>query len=137
MAEEVLFKPRDLYNKELKDKYHQAALEAFDDLKVKSEVDTAANAIHVKEYNLALEKQKKKEGELSSSNTKKVVTAIFMALFFVAGALLLLFTFLTMAPGNFNWIMLLIGLALIAAGIGFIFLFKKFSNESKKFNEEL
>ncbi len=137
MAEEVLFKPRDLYNKELKDKYHQAALEAFDDLKVKSEVDTAANAIHVKEYNLALERQKKKEGELSSSNTKKVVTAIFMALFFVAGALLLLFTFLTMAPGNFNWIMLLIGIVLVGAGIGFIFLFKKFSNESKKFNEEL
>ena len=137
MADEVLFKPRDLYSKQLKDKYHQAAIEAFDELKEKSKVDPSSNALHVEDYNKALEKQKKKEGELSSSKGKQTACLVFLILFFAVGLLLLVLSCLSISSGNFNWVLLLVGIALIGAGVGLIFLYRKYKKASSEFASEL
>jgi len=133
MSDDILYKPRDLYEKTLKDQYHKAALEEFDSLKVESKVDPSSNSIHVKEYNDAKSKQDKKETELSSCNNKKIFVLILDILFWVVGVIMAVMAFVP----TFNYILLLIGIALIGLAIGFIFLYKKFKKQALEHSLEL
>ena len=51
MAEKVLFKPKELYDKVLSKSYHDAAEEYFKRLKDFSKVDEGANRVHVDDFN--------------------------------------------------------------------------------------
>ena len=133
MSDDVLYKPRDLYEKTLKDQYHKAALEEFDSLTVTSKVDPSLNATHVKEYDDAKAKQDKKEAELSSCNGKKTLVLVFDIIFWLVGAIMLALAFVP----KFNYIFLIVGIALIGLGIGFIFLYRKLKKQSQERSSEL
>ena len=69
MPEDVLMKPRELYDATLKDEYHRNAEEYFDRLVAESGIDKALNATHVKEYKTSLgqlENAKKEMGKVKA-----------------------------------------------------------------------
>lgn len=121
MAEEVLFKPKELYTKQLKDQYHQAAIEYYEGLEKAAHTDLAANKLHVADYNKKQASANKKQAELSSTKTKTTICLVAFILLLVAGAIALIYAFLD----GFKWVSLLVGLILLGIGIGLIFLYRK------------
>ena len=121
MAEEVLFKPKELYTKQLKDQYHQAAIEYYEGLEKAAHTDLAANKLHVADYNKKQASANKKQAELSSTKTKTTICLVAFILLLVAGAIAFIYAFLD----GFKWVSLLVGLILLGIGIGLIFLYRK------------
>ena len=126
MAEEVLFKPKELYTKQLKNQYHQAAIEYYEGLEKAAKTDLAANKAHVADYNKKKAAADKKAAELSSTKTKATVCLVAFILFLIAGAFALVYAFLD----GFNWVSFLVGVLLVGGGIGLIFLYRKYKQES-------
>lgn len=71
MAEEMIYRPRQMYESQLKQQYHEEAIRYFNELVQKAQVDEAANAAHVREYNRKVEIRKEKEKKLSKTKAGK------------------------------------------------------------------
>lgn len=133
MEEEVLFKPKELFDKRLKKQYHDAAVEYFDELTKRTGTDPQANKKHVDEYIAAKAAADEMAKRSSSAHSRKVVAIVFMIICFVAGAISLVVAFV----GEFKWVALLIGLLLIGGGVGLIFAMRKAKKTAAKLDEEL
>ena len=133
MADEILYKPKDLFDTRLQKQYHDAAIEIFDQYADQAHVDVGANKIHVKQYNEAEERVKQFTKKTSSSRGKKIAALIFMILCFVVGIILFIASFMN----GFNWIPLVIGIVLILGGVGLIFAFISARKKLKELEKEL
>ncbi len=79
MAEDILYRPRDIYEKMLKRQFHDGAEDYFEKLAKESGVDRAGNAVHVKAYNEAKsssDEAKKKYGRVHGWGIFLVVMTI-------------------------------------------------------------
>ena len=133
MEEEVLFKPKELFDKRLKKQYHDAAVEYFDELTKRTGTDPQANKKHVDDYIAAKAAADEMAKRSSSAHSRKVVAIVFMIICFVAGAISLVVAFV----GGSKWVALLIGLLLIGGGVGLIFAMRKAKKTAAKLDEEL
>lgn len=127
MAEKVLFKPKELYDKVLSKSYHDAAEEYFKRLKDFSKVDEAANRVHVDDFNKKKAAADKQAERLGASRAKMITSLVFGVLFAVAGLVSLIFAFVR----GFNWIALLVGLLLALAACLLFVLCGRFHKKSK------
>ncbi len=114
MAEEILYRPRELFQTQLKDAYHKTAVEYFDELTKESNVSPEKNAEHVKEYKKSLEEEKELQKSASSAKGLKVFVIVMMILLFVVGTIVLVVGILNAA---FLWFLILIGIVAIVSGI--------------------
>ncbi len=114
MAEEILYRPRELFQTQLKDSYHKTAEEYFDNLTKQSKVDTGANAEHVKEYKSCLEKENELSKTAASAKSLKAFVIVMMVLLFVAGTIALLVGVLNASS---MWYLILVGALAIGGGI--------------------
>ena len=119
--DQPLFKPKLYYDTMLKAQYHQAAWEYYSALAKKANTDTAANATHVKEYNLAMAEVAAAKKKLDGAKTGKG--------FATAGAIIsFILAVLGIAIGAVNietlWYLIIVGVALVGLGIFFIVFIK-------------
>lgn len=121
-----LTEPVKAYEYFLKDAYHEAATNFFDGIATDNKVDIEAN----RETNRLLKQCKKKIDEttkkLNGNKAVKGLCIVATILFFITAIILIV-----VMVQNFQWYFILIDLACIAAGVGFIFLI---INSSKKIN---
>ena len=114
MAEEILYRPRELFQKQLKDAYHKTAEEYFDKITKEAKTDTDANVLHVKEYKKRLENEKELEKSTASAKGLKTFVIVVMILLFVIGTIVALIGILNVSS---LWFLILIGATLIGGGI--------------------
>jgi len=114
MAEEMIYRPRDMYEKLLKKQYHEEAVNYFNELLEKSKVDEASNAKHVKEYHVKIEARKQAEKKLSGVKAGKGWAIVGIVL----GAILATVFIVLVATGTVE----LWGIALIAGGLAIVVL---------------
>lgn len=119
-----LTEPVKAYQYFLKDAYHEAASNFFDGIASDNKVDIEAN----RETNRLLKQCKKKIADTTKKlNGNKVVKGLCIAAtiaFFIAAIVMIV-----VMVQHFQWYFILIDLACIAAGVGFIFLIR---NSAKK-----
>jgi hypothetical protein len=130
MAEEILYRPRELFDTKLKEAYHKSATEYFDNLSKEANVNVEENALHVKEYKKRLEEQKKLEQQASSAKGLKVFVIVMMIILFAVG-------FIVMVAGLINassaWYLIIVGLVLAGGGVALaVLLGTKISKEVKE-----
>lgn len=113
-SKEILYKPKDLYERQLKDQYHKGAEEYFDKLAKEANTDTQANAKHVSEYKDLQAKQKEAESKLGSS---KGLRTFFIVLIVVAFLAALICGVVGIANISSMWWMLIIAAAFLGLGI--------------------
>jgi len=87
MADNYMYEPVELYNLEYKNAVHQNAIDYFDNLVNKSNVNVEENRNVVKKYKQAYKKLQDAKKALSKVKTAKVVTTVFMIIGFVAMAI--------------------------------------------------
>ena len=114
MAEEILYRPRELFQTQLKDSYHKTAEEYFDNLTKESKVNTEENALHVKEYKKLLEEEQALSKSASSAKSLKTFVIVMMILLFVIGTIVLIAGVLNASS---LWYLILIGAVAIVGGI--------------------
>lgn len=114
---EILYKPKDLYTRQLKNQYHKGAEDYFDKLTKDNNIDVQTNKKHVKEYNDLLEKKKAMSGQVNSTKTLKIFFIVLSIICFVVGAILSLIGIFKISS---LWFLLLIGIILLGGGIFFI-----------------
>ncbi len=114
MAEEILYRPRELFQTQLKEAYHKTAEEYFDSLTKESKVSPEKNAEHVKEYKKCLDEEEDLQKSASSAKGLKTFVIVMMILLFVVGTLVLLIGILNAAS---LWYLILIGAVAIVGGI--------------------
>lgn len=112
-SKEILYKPKDLYERQLKAQYHQGAEEYFDKLAKEAGTDEKANAEHVSEYKNLLSKQKEAEGKLGSSKGLKTFFIVLIVFCFL-GALIAG----VLGALNIKTLWWLIIIAVVLAGVG-------------------
>ncbi len=113
MEDQMMYRPRELFEKQLKEAYHKTAEEYFAKLTEESKVNPEENAAHVKRYNLDASDAQSKEKKASSARGLNVFLTVAMIVSFVVGALMILFGVLLDAPW---WIYFIAGV-LISGGI--------------------
>ena len=112
MADEMIYRPRDMYEKLLKKQYHEEAVNYFNELLEKSKVDEALNAKHVKDYNVKVEARKQAEKKLNGAKAGKGWAIVGIVL---GAALAVVFTVLVATGVVPAW-----GIALIAGGVAIV-----------------
>ncbi len=113
MEEQMMYRPRELFEKQLKEAYHKTAEEYFEQLSKTSKVNPEENAAHVKQYNLDSADAKAKEGKASSARGLNIFLTVAMIASIFIGMLMILFGVLMDAPW---WVYLIAGI-LVAGGI--------------------
>ncbi len=113
-SKEILYKPKDLYEKQLKQQYHKGAEDYFDKLAKESEVDEKANAQHVSEYNDLCLKKKVADEKLGSSKGLRTFFIVLIVLCFLGGLGCGVFGFMQIST---MWWLLIIAIVLIGVGI--------------------
>ncbi len=113
-SKEILYKPKELYERQLKDQYHKGAEEYFDKLAKEANTDIQTNATHVKEYKSLLAKQKEAEDKLGSS---KGLRGFFIFLIVVTFLAALICGIVGAMNISNMWWMLLIAAAMLGLGI--------------------
>ena len=121
-VQDVIFKPKELYSRELKRQYHDAATEYFIELAKKSGINPEENLHHVDAYKEAQQVTAAAKKKLDSIKGLKVFLIIMTVLFFVAAAVLI---FLGIYKISQWWWLIIIGGASLILGILFIVLLKK------------
>ena len=122
-----LTEPVKAYEYFLKDAVHETASNFFDGLVNKNNIDINANALTVKELNAYRAKIKVATDKLNGKKGLKAFLITLTVLCFLAA---LIITFVLIS--NFIWWLILIIVATIAGGIGFIFLTKKVNKKIKE-----
>ena len=133
MADDVLYKPKDLFDTRLKQQYHDAAIEIFDQYADQAHVDIDANKVHVREYKEAAALSAEYAKKTASTKGKKTAALIGFILCFLVGAILFVAAFVN----GFKWIPLVIGIVLILGGVGLIFVYRSQKNKAKNLEAEL
>ena len=116
--EQPLYHPRQLFDGMLKNQYHQNADIYFEELAGKANVDKNMNALHVKQYNAAMEEVEAARKKLGKAKAGKGWTIAGMIIAFVAMIVCIVIGVLNSSI----WWMILIGVALGILGGFFIFL---------------
>lgn len=114
MADEILYRPRELFQNQLKGSYHKTAESYFDELTKRSKVSVDANAQHVKTYNASVAERKSWEAKASSAKSLKAFVIVMMVLLFVAGTIS---TVVGALNASSLWYLILVGVIAIAGGI--------------------
>ena len=127
-----LTEPIKAYDYFLKDAIHEAAINYFDGLAFKNQIDIEGNQFTIKQLNALRKKIKETQDKINGKKGLKVFLIVMTVLFFLAAVITLIITIM-----NFKWWMILIILACIAAGVGFIFLIKKVSGGIKDVQAQL
>lgn len=71
MAEEMLYRPRELYARQLEKQYHKAAEDYYESLAEKGELDKDANASHVRDYLKAKDDLSSADKAVAKARSKK------------------------------------------------------------------
>lgn len=119
--EQLMYRPRDMYERQLKKQYHQAADEYLESLAREAGTDKGANAVHVKEYNAAnaeAEAAKKKLGKAKAGKGWAIAGTIISL---ILGVVLIVVGAMNAAT---MWWLLLIGVVFLALGIVLIVLLR-------------
>ncbi len=116
-SKEILYKPKDLYERSLKEQYHKGAEEYFDKLIKETNTDTKANEKHVSEYKTLDAKRKEMEKMLHSSKVQRGFFILFIILFLLAAIILSVLGGVRIQE---QWYLLVVGIILLGAGIFFI-----------------
>ncbi|MCR5348028.1 MAG: phage holin family protein [Bacilli bacterium] len=119
MAETPVYRPRELYERQLEKQYHQEAERFYEDLAQKAGTDKALNAQHVKQYREALEELNEAKKKLSSAKAGKGWAIFGMIFCFVAAVGLIVYGAMNAAT---QWWFILIGVAPLFLGVMFIVL---------------
>ena len=127
-----LTEPVKAYDYFLKDAIHEAAINYFDGLTFKNNIDIEGNQFTIKQLNTIRKKISDTQNKINGKKGLKAFLIILTVLFFIAALVTLIITI-----QNFKWWMILIILACIAAGVGIIFLIKKVSGGIKDVQAQL
>ena len=130
MEKEILYKPKDLYDTQLKKQYSTAANQYFDMLIRNTNTDEEANRLHVKKYNAIQEKLNAANKVLRGLKAKKGWLIAGSILMFIAAVVLIVIPIVTQQVNQLWWLFL-IGAACIGFGIWFIFVAKNFTAKIK------
>ena len=122
-----LTEPLKAYEYFLKDAVHETAVNFFDGLVNKNNIDINANGLTVKELNNYRAKIKAATDKLNGKRGLKVFLIVLTVLFFLGAVITTV-----VAVMNFVWWLLLIIFGLIGAGVGFIFLIKRLGKSIKE-----
>ena len=114
-----LTEPIKAYDYFLKDAIHEAAINYFDGLTFKNNIDIDANQFTIKQLNAIRKKISDTKNKINGKKGLKAFLIVMDVLFFVAAAIVLVVTIM-----NFVWWLILIIVGLILAGVGFIFLIR-------------
>ena len=127
-----LTEPIKAYDYFLKDAYHDAVCNFFDGLTTKNNIDIAANEMTVAELNRYRKKIDETKNKISGQRGLRGFVIFMIVAFFLAALITL---FVTIA--NFKWWLILIIVACLGAGVGFIFLSKNLKKKIQKVEEAL
>lgn len=112
-----LTEPVKAYEYFLKDAYHEAVTNFFDGISNENMVDVEANRFTNKQLNEVKKKIKDVSNKLNNKRGLKAFFIVAMILFFIAAIVMIV-----VMVKNFIWYEILIMLACLGAGVGFIFL---------------
>ena len=127
-----LTEPVKAYDYFLKDAIHEAAVNYFDGLAFKNEIDIEGNQFTIKELNAIRKKISDTQNKINGKKGLKTFAIVMTVLFFIAAIITLIVTIM-----NFKWWLILIIVGLIAAGVGFIFLIRNISKGIKDVQAKL
>lgn len=116
MADQVLYRPRELYEKQLKDGYHKAAEAYFDELTKETKTDSDANKQHVAQYKKDLAASNQAESKANSARGIGTFAIVMIVLLMVLGVGMILLGVLFTAA----WYIYLIGALLVSGGVALI-----------------
>ena len=127
-----LTEPIKAYDYFLKDAIHEAAINYFDGLTFKNNIDIGANQFTIKQLNALRKKISDTKNKINGKKGLKAFLIVMDVLFFAAAAIVLVVTIM-----NFVWWLILIIVGLILAGVGFIFLIRNMGKAIKQVEEVL
>ena len=127
-----LTEPLKAYNYYLKDAIHEAAVNYFDGLTTKNNIDIDANEFTIKQLNACRAKIKTVNDKINGKKGLKAFLIVLDVLFFVAALIMLV-----VMISNFRWWFILIMVGCIAAGVGFIFLIRRMNKKIKEVQDVL
>lgn len=127
-----LTEPLKAYEYFLKDAIHEAAINYFDGLAFKNQIDIEGNQFTLKQLNALRKKISDTNNKINGKKGLKTFLIILDILFFVGAVVVLVATIM-----NFIWWLILIIVGLILAGVGFIFLIKKVAGGIKDVQAQL
>ena len=116
MEDEILYRPRELYEKQFKQSYHENAEKHFEELTKEAKIDIEANKKHVTQYKKDEAASKEANSKAGSARGLGTFVLVCIIIFMVIGGLMILFGALSHA----EWYIYLIGAFLLASGIGLI-----------------
>ena len=134
MAEEMIYRPREMYEKQLKKQYHEEAIRYFNELVEKAKVDEQANAMHVKEYNKKVEIRKEKEKALNKVKAGKGWAIVGIVLGGVLAVTFLVLCITGVVP-PWGWALVAGGLAVV--GLMIFLLATRIKNAMQRAKEAL
>ena len=114
MADEILYRPRELFQTQLKDSYHKTAEEYFDKLTKESKVNPEQNAEHVKDYKKCQAKEEELQKSTSSARSLKTFVIVMMIILFVVGSIVGVVGILNASS---LWFLIIVGVAAIGGGV--------------------
>ena len=120
--EHDMTEPLKVYNYFLKDEVHLAAEAYFDGLVMKNGIDPEYNRHLVRDLAKARKAVNEFSGKLNGKKTLRTISIIGIVLCFVAAIIVLI---ASIANWSTYWWLLFISIALIAVGVGLIFLIVK------------
>ena len=127
-----LTEPIKAYDYFLKDAIHEAAINYFDCLAFKNQIDIEGNQFTIKQLNALRKKIEDTKNKINGKKGLKAFLIVLDILFFVGAVIVLVATIM-----NFIWWLILVIAGLILAGVGFIFLIKKVSGGIKDVQAQL
>jgi len=107
-----IFKPREMYERELKNQYHQEAVRYFDEMVKTSGINVEENRSLVKDYNKKLAHSKKTKDTLDNFKTLRTLV-LALAIIFTIGAVVALVVGLTSSYIGYILCALFIALAVL------------------------
>ena len=116
MEDEILYRPRELYEKQFKQSYHENAEKHFEELTKEAKIDIEANKKHVTQYKKDEAASKEANSKAGSARGLGTFVLVCIIIFMAIGGLMILFGALSHA----EWYIYLIGAFLLASGIGLI-----------------
>ena len=87
--EDMMYRPREIYNSQLKRQFHDDAEAWIDELTKKAKTDVDANKLHVKAYNEAKAIEKAAEKKSRGGKALGIVTIIFAILLAIGGIVMM------------------------------------------------
>ena len=126
-SKEILYKPKDLYEKRLKRQYHESAEKYFDTLVKETGIDVEKNKKHVFQYEALCKKRTEMEDKLNSFEGLRGFFVFVVVIAFAAGIVCIM---LGALDPEEKWWLFLIAALMIALGIFLIaYIVRKMNKE--------